>query len=452
MKKQEKPIGKWRQRIGYGSSDFACNLIWQMISLYLLYFYTNVMKLDAKAIALMFLITKFIDGITDLIVGMLIDKTHTRWGKSRPWILFGAVPFALFAFLAFNVPDFSMTGKIVYAYITYSLLSLSYTVVNIPMASILPALTDDVHERTNLATTRIFFSSIGSTVVSSLALPLVMFFGGDNEVIGFKCVMLIFGVVGAAVFFFTFFNTRETNLREGAEKVNILKNIKILVSNGPWRLFALNIVWFFGGYVIQLGAIVYYFKYNLNNQALASVAATITTLIPIAANLSVPFLTKKFIKRDVMQIGSVVQILGILLIFFAGQNVMLAMVGVGISAIGSGLRQTVYFSMQPDPVDYSEWKTGVNIAGTLSAVNGFIGKVAMALASSLSAMLLDWGKFEGEAAVQKASALTSISIMYIWLPIAFILLSMITMAVYKLDKQLPQMIKEIEERKCAKEN
>lgn len=446
MQAQEKPIGKWRQRIGYGSSDFACNLIWQMISLYLLYFYTNVMKLDAGAIALMFLITKFIDGVTDLIVGMLIDKTHTRWGKSRPWILFGAVPFALFAFLAFNVPDFSMTGKIVYAYITYSLLSLSYTVVNIPMASILPALTDDAQERTNLATTRICFSSIGSTVVSSLALPLVAFFGRGSEVVGFKWVMLIFGVIGALVFFFTFFNTRETNLRESTEKVNILKNIKVLAANGPWRLFALNIVWFFGGYVIQLGAIVYYFTYILNNQALASVAATITTLVPLAANLSVPFLTKKLIKRDVMQIGGLVQIAGLLLIFFAGQNITLVIAGVAVSAIGSGLRQTVYFSMQPDPVDYSEWKTGINIAGTLSAVNGFIGKVAMALASSLSALLLGWGGFNADSASQSASALTSISAMYIWIPIVFIVLDMITMSFYKLDKHYPQMMKELEER------
>ncbi|MGN0173343.1 MAG: glycoside-pentoside-hexuronide (GPH):cation symporter [Acutalibacteraceae bacterium] len=451
MKTQEKPIGKWRQRLGYGSSDFACNLIWQMISLYLLYFYTNVMKLDAAAIALMFLITKFIDGVTDLIVGFLIDKTHTRWGKSRPWILFGAVPFALFAFLAFNVPDFSMTGKIVYAYITYSLLSLSYTVVNIPMASILPALTDDAQERTNLATTRICFSSIGSTVVSSLALPLVAFFGSGNEVVGFKWVMLIFGVVGALVFFFTFFNTRETNLRENTEKVNIWKNIKVLAKNGPWRLFALNIVWFFGGYVIQLGAIVYYFKYNLNNAALASVAATITTLVPLAANLAVPFITKKLSKRNVMQLGGLVQIIGILVIFFSGQNVAAAMVGVVISALGSGLRQTVYFSMQPDPVDYSEWKDGVNISGTLSAVNGFIGKVAMALASSLSAMLLGWGGFNADVATQSASALSSISAMYIWIPIVFIILDMITMSFYKLDKQYPQIMKELEERNQSKE-
>lgn len=141
-------IGKWRQRIGYGSSDFACNLIWQMISLYLLYFYTNVMHLDPKTVSVMFLITKVIDGITDLIVGFLIDKTNTRWGKSRPWILFGAVPFGITSVLAFSVPETTQTGMLIYAYVSYSLLSLSYTIVNIPMASILPALSKDAGERT----------------------------------------------------------------------------------------------------------------------------------------------------------------------------------------------------------------------------------------------------------------------------------------------------------------
>ncbi len=150
-------IGLWRQRIGYGSSDFACNLIWQMISLYLLYFYTNVMHLNAGAVSVMFLVTKVIDGISDLIVGFLIDKTNTKWGKSRPWILFGAVPFGVAAVLAFSVPDIGQTGMLIYAYITYILLSTAYTVVNIPMASILPALSEDPHERTVLASCRTFF-------------------------------------------------------------------------------------------------------------------------------------------------------------------------------------------------------------------------------------------------------------------------------------------------------
>ena len=199
-------IGLWRQRIGYGSSDFACNLIWQMISLYLLYFYTNVMHLNAGAVSVMFLVTKVIDGISDLIVGFLIDKTNTKWGKSRPWILFGAIPFGVAAVLAFSVPNIGQTGMLIYAYVSYILLSTAYTVVNIPMASILPALSEDPHERTVLASCRTFFSSIGSTVVSAFALTLVDKFGNGNEALGFRIVMMIFGVIGCLVFFFCFFN------------------------------------------------------------------------------------------------------------------------------------------------------------------------------------------------------------------------------------------------------
>ena len=159
----------YRQRFGYGMGDFACNLIWQVISLYLLYFYTDVMKLNAAAIATMFVVCRVIDGITDVLVGFAIDKTRTKWGKSRPWFLFGAIPFALSAFLAFSVPNISPNGKLIYAYVTYIFLSFMYTVVNIPLASILPALTDDMNERTVLATWRKFMAFMGSTIVSATA-------------------------------------------------------------------------------------------------------------------------------------------------------------------------------------------------------------------------------------------------------------------------------------------
>ena len=201
MNEVEKKVkaGLWRQRIGYGSSDFACNLIWQMISLYLLYFYTNVMHLNAAAVSVMFLITKFIDGISDLIVGFLIDKTNTKWGKSRPWILFGAIPFGVTAVLAFSVPNISQTGMLIYAYVTYILLSTSYTIVNIPMASILPALSEDPHERTVLASCRTFFSSIGSTVVSAFALTLVDKFGNGNEAKGYLITMTVYGIAAMLI-------------------------------------------------------------------------------------------------------------------------------------------------------------------------------------------------------------------------------------------------------------
>lgn len=431
-----------------GSSDFACNLIWQMISLYLLYFYTNVMHLNAGAVSIMFLVTKFIDGVSDLIVGYLIDKTNTRWGKSRPWILFGAIPFGVTAVLAFSVPDIGQTGMLIYAYVTYILLSTSYTIVNIPMASILPALSENPHERTVLASCRTFFSSVGSTVVSAFALTLVDKFGNGNEALGFRIVMIIFGVIGCLVFFFCFFNTKERVMVQ-AEKVSLKANISCLLHNGPWKLFALNIVWFFGGYVIQASAVIYYFTYVVQNVAMVQIVATITTLVPIVTNLLAPFFVKLTSKRKLMIGGSAVHAGGLLLIFFGGTNVSVLIGGAVIAAAGYGLKGSMHFAMQPDPVDYGEWKSGVNTAGTLSAVNGFIGKVGMAIASSIGAALLQFGGFDAVLSVQSATAQSYITTMYIWVPIVMNIATIITMMFYNLDKIYPQIIKELDERRAA---
>lgn len=396
----------------------------------------------------MFLVTKFIDGVSDLIVGYLIDKTNTRWGKSRPWILFGAVPFGVTAVLAFSVPDIGQTGMLIYAYVTYILLSTSYTIVNIPMASILPALSENPHERTVLASCRTFFSSVGSTVVSAFALTLVDKFGNGNEALGFRIVMIIFGVIGCLVFFFCFFNTKERVMVQ-AEKVSLKANISCLLHNGPWKLFALNIVWFFGGYVIQASAVIYYFTYVVQNVAMVQIVATITTLVPIVTNLLAPFFVKLTSKRNLMIGGSAVHAGGLLIIFFGSTNVPVLIGGAVIAAAGYGLKGSMHFAMQPDPVDYGEWKSGVNTAGTLSAVNGFIGKVGMAIASSIGAALLQFGGFDAVLSVQSATAQSYITTMYIWVPIVMNIATIITMMFYNLDKIYPQIIKELDERRAA---
>ena len=396
----------------------------------------------------MFLVTKFIDGVSDLIVGYLIDKTNTRWGKSRPWILFGAIPFGVTAVLAFSVPDIGQTGMLIYAYVTYILLSTSYTIVNIPMASILPALSENPHERTVLASCRTFFSLVGSTVVSAFALTLVDKFGNGNEALGFRIVMIIFGVIGCLVFFFCFFNTKERVMVQ-AEKVSLKANISCLLHNGPWKLFALNIVWFFGGYVIQASAVIYYFTYVVQNTSMVQIVATITTLVPIVTNLLAPFLVKLTSKRNLMIGGSVVHAGGLLIIFFGGTNVPVLIGGAVIAAAGYGLKGSMHFAMQPDPVDYGEWKSGVNTAGTLSAVNGFIGKVGMAIASSIGAALLQFGGFDAALSVQSATAQSYITTMYIWVPIVMNIATIITMMFYNLDKIYPQIIKELDERRAA---
>jgi len=439
----------YRQRFGYGMGDFACNLIWQVISLYLLYFYTDVMQLNAKSIATMFVVCRVIDAVTDVLVGFAIDKTKTRWGKSRPWFLFGAIPFALSAFLAFSVPDISPDGKLVYAYATYIFLSFMYTVVNIPLASILPALTDDMNERTVLATWRKFLAFLGSTIVSATALTMVQMIGRGNEALGFRVVMGMFGVVGCLCFFLTFALVRENNLQENTKQATIGETIVSLAHNTPWKLFALNILFMWTGYFIQSSALVYYYKYYVGSTAMASLVATIMTMVPMIANLTVPFLAKRLGKRNLYSMAAAVQLAGLLIIFAGNLNTSIIVVGAFISACGYGIKESIYFSMQADPVDYGEWKTGIQAAGTLSSINGFLGKVAQAAAGGVSGLLLAWGSYDSTAAVQTAQALTAIKAMYLYIPIVLLICSIATMSFYRLDKQFPQIQKELEERRAA---
>lgn len=442
----------YRQRFGYGMGDFACNLIWQVISLYLLYFYTDVMKLDPAAVAAMFVVCRVIDAVTDVLVGFAIDKTRSRWGKSRPWFLFGAIPFAVSAFLAFSVPNITPDGKLIYAYATYIFLSFMYTVVNIPLASILPAMTDDVNERTVLATWRKFFAFLGSTIVSATALTLVQLVGRGSEALGFRIVMGIFGIVGCLCFFLTFALVRENNLQECEKQATLKETARSLAHNTPWKLFALNIMFMWTGYFLQSSALIYYYKYYIGSTSLSSLVATIMTMIPMAANLTVPFLAKRLGKRNLYSSAAAVQLAGLAVIFLADMNHSLIIAGAVISACGYGIKESIYFSMQADPVDYGEWKTGIQAAGTLSSINGFLGKVAQAIAGGISGLLLAWGAYNDSAVVQTAEALFAIKAMYLYIPMLLLVLSIITMAFYKLDSQFADIQKDLAQRREAQRN
>ncbi|HGM3219045.1 MFS transporter [Clostridioides difficile] len=442
---EKNKLGVWRQRIGYGSSDLACNLIWQMISLYLLYFYTDVMGLSAVAISFMFVVTRVIDGVTDLLVGYCIDKTNTRWGKSRPYFLFGAVPFALFAVLAFSVPNISSNGKLIYAYVTYIGLSLTYTIVNIPMASILPSLTDDTNERTALSTSRKFFGFLGSTIVSYSALILVGKFGGTDEALGFRIVMMLFAFIGCAIFLFTFSNVRE-RVEVKSENVTLSQTIKSLKENKPWKLFALNILFMWTGFFIQSSALIYYFSYNIGSKTLATTVATIMSIIPILANFLVPILAKILGKRNLYITSATVQFIGLGIILIADLNTSLIIAGSIVSAFGYGIKESIYFSMQADPVDYGIWKTGINTTGTLNSINGFLGKCAQAISGGLGGALLAWGGYIAKAEVQPVSALIAIKVMYVYIPMILLICSMITMKFYDLDKQYPKIKADLDAR------
>lgn len=175
-------MDKWKKRIGYGVGDLGCNLVFSTMASYLLFFYTDVFGITAAVAGTLMLVTKIIDAFADIGMGVLVDRTHTKWGQGRPYFLIGAIPFALFTIVTFIVPDFNMMGKIIWAYATYCLLNIIYTVVNIPLNTIVPRLTSDNHERNWLVSTRMICALIGTALVMSITTPLVKFFGhGDPQ-------------------------------------------------------------------------------------------------------------------------------------------------------------------------------------------------------------------------------------------------------------------------------
>jgi GPH family glycoside/pentoside/hexuronide:cation symporter len=445
---QQRPAARirdiWKQRIGYGVADFASNLVWQMITLYMMFFYTDVVGLKAIKVGLLFFVVRITAGAADILMGLVIDKTTSRWGQARPYYLWGAIPFGVFSLLAFYVPDLGSDGKITYAYITYLGLSIAYTVVNIPQTAILPMLTRDAHERTVLSSSRIFFSFIGAAVVSAFTLHMVETLGDGSRARGFFFTMMIFAISGTLMFIYTFTVLRE-KVKLSKRKVTLKDTISSIKTNPHWVIFAFNIIFMWGAYFFQQGSMIYYFTYNLRLPELAIIIATISTLAPLAGVISASVISKRFFKRTIFQFSSGIYLSGIIIILFANLNVPLIIIGAVISGLGFGLRHTIYFSMQADPVDYTEWKTGYRIAGTMSAVNGFIGKIAMAAEGVVSGFILSVSHYS-PGKLQDKSALFAIKLNYLLVPIGLTIISMIIMSFYNLDKIYPAIRAELEAR------
>lgn len=436
----------WRQRIGYGIADLSCNLVWQLISLYLMFFYTDVMELPAYYVGIMFLVTRLVDGVADVLMGLVIDNTSTRWGRCRPWLLIGAVPFGLLCILAFYVPDFGTTGKLIYAFITYLCLSFIYTVVNIPFCAMLPFLTADSLERTTLSSVRILLGSLGSTIVAVATLPLVKSLGQGNQNQGFLYTAIIFGVI-ATFFLIVSFKNVEEKITINQERMTLARAWQGLKDNTPWKIFAFNIFLMWGAFFLQMGALVYYFNYYVQNPELTAVIAGISTFVPLIGTLTVPLLANYMKKRHIYLFSSTINLIGMGIMIVFDVNQIGLIIGAVVLSIGAGQRTAIYFSMQADPVDYGVWKTGINTAGILTSINGFLGKVAMAGAGAITGFLLSSGGYTANA-IQTPSALFAIKLCYLYLPAILIIASMFWIGkFYKLDDIYASICNELEARR-----
>ncbi|MDR2434882.1 MAG: MFS transporter [Treponema sp.] len=443
--------GSLRSKFAYGASDLASNLSFGAIGSFLMIYYTDVVHIPAAAVGMMFLVTRIWDAITDPLMGMLIDKTHTRWGKSRPYFLWMCLPLAIMMVLTYSVPArLSESGKLAYVYLTFMLLTMVYTAINIPVTAILPRLTADLEERTVYGVFRGIGGLAGNVIVMAATVPLAAALGPGEPAKGYRLTMTVYAVIALLLFLFVFCSLKELSFDEGKNaKLKLTESIGAAKGNLPW-LIILAV-----GFLLQMhvamrsAALVYYCKYVLQNEGLVPVVGMLM-LIMVFPMLLLPAISGRIGKRNTVIMGGCISAVGFLIIWLGGTAIPVFLVGNILSIIGLSFALGLLFVLIADTVDYGEYKNGVHSEGFLSAAASFGQKMGVGLGGAAAAFVLGMGAYSGEADVQTPSAIRAIQCNYIFLPLTGFVLVIILMCFYNLDKTAPRMMAELEERRRRK--
>lgn len=435
------------EKISYGLGDTGSNLIYTVITTYLTFYFTDIYGIGAAAVGTLMLIARLVDMIDSPILGILIDKTNTKWGKSRPWILWSCIPFSIVSILLFMGPELSASGKLAYAYVFYIAANVLYAAVNNPLQTMLPSLTSNIQERTVANTFRMFGGQIGGLIVNLSLLPLVAFLGDGDQQKGFFYAMIAFSLTALVLFLVTFFNTRErVQSVSGNDSIPVREGIKAMKGNLPWIGICLFGITLYTMFIMRLSAAIYYMTYYINKPEIITTVNTLA-MSSLLGILAVPFLTKKFSKKALVISGLAVNIIGQLIIYAGGTNIPMIIVGTIIGSIGLGLPSGLLFVLKADTVDYGEWKSGVRAPGILMSASGIANKLGSGLGGAIPVWLLAAGGYVAKQQ-QTTSALQMIALSYIWLPVILGVVAILIVAfIYKWEKPHEEIVLELEARR-----
>ncbi|MFA9193262.1 MFS transporter [Flavobacterium sp. FBOR7N2.3] len=446
----------FKEKVGYGLGDAASSIFWKIFSVYLMFFYTDVYGLAPAVVGTMFLITRVWDSFFDIIVGIIADRTKTRWGKFRPYLLWVAVPFGIIGVLTFYTPDFDEKGKVIYAYITYSLMMMIYSLINVPYASLLGVLSSDRKERNILSSYRMFFAFGGSLFALWLIEPLVNHFGGSlKSELGWLGMMIFFGVITTICFWLSFLLTNE-RIKPIEQKVNLKEDLKDLWKNKPlWILLGAGIgTLIFNS--IRDGSAVYYFKYfiggnesytfTLFSEHFVMTPTTLYLVLGQAANLigvviATPIANKIGKKNTFMIATFIIAILSVLFYFFEKNDVLLIMIFQVVISICAGCIFPLIWSMYADSADYSEWKTGRRATGLIFSASSMSQKIGWTIGGAGTGWLLGYYGFKANVA-QSLLAQNGILLMMSILPAIAAIIALLCILFYPLDEKRLQIIED----------
>jgi len=430
-----------KEKIGYSLGDTASHFVWDMVGFWLLFFYTDIYGISAAAAGTIMLIARFWDMAIDPIIGVVSDRTNTRWGKFRPYILFGAIPYAVLAILTFTTPDFGEVGKIVYAGATYVLLMTAYAFINLPYSALGAVMTDDTYERAGLNTYRFIAGFIGQFVVTGLALTLANFFGGGDKAQGFQYTVFLFAGLSLVFFFITFKATKERVQPPKAQVNSVKADVRNLFKNKAWVILALVGIISFIMFAMQNAAIAYYFKYYLgreDNVQLFNVLGTVALIV--ALPLSKP-LAKRFGNKNVFIGSSLISGLFFILIYLPGVTDITTIYVFNIIAkMAYAPAVPLLWTMIADSADYGEWKTGRRATGLYFSAAVFAQKAGWGIGAAIAGWILAISQFVPNAE-QSETALTGIKLLVSVIPGVLYMSCAIFMIFYKIDKKTTDQMK-----------
>ena len=443
---------KLKEKIGYGFGDMASSMFWKLFGSYLMIFYTDVFGLPAAVVGTLFLVTRVWDSAFDPIVGVVADRTHSRWGKFRPYLLFMAIPFSVIGVLTFVTPPFGDNGKLVYAYVTYSLMMMVYSAINVPYASLLGVMSDNPKERNTLSTYRMAFAYIGSFIALLLFMPMVNFWSGHSKEIaaqqqGWTLAVAVIAVMCALLFIGCFAFTRERVKALHEKQAPLKEDLKDLWKNRPWWILLGAGVAALVFNSIRDGATVYYFKYFIVEEDFQTISFFGVSFVLSGLYLSVgqianiagvilaaPVSNRIGKKQTYMGSMAIATVLSILFFWFDKDNLALIFTFQILISICAGSIFPLLWSMYADCTDYSELKTGNRATGLIFSSSSMSQKFGWAIGSALTGWLLSYFGFVANE-VQQAEAIQGIKMFMSFLPAAGTLLSIVFISMYPLSEK-----------------
>lgn len=438
---------KLTEKIGYGFGDMASSMFWKLFGAYLMIFYTDVFGLPAAAVGTMFLITRVWDSLFDPIVGVVADRTHTRWGKFRPYLLWLAVPFAIIGIFTFLTPSFGETGNLVYAYITYSLMMMVYSAINVPYASLLGVMSPNPQDRNTLSTYRMVFAYIGSFVALLSFMPMVHIFGTTNPRYSWTLAVAVIAILCAVLFYGCFAWTKERVKPIKEQQGSLKEDLKDLLHNKPWWILLGAGICALIFNSIRDGATVYYFKYFIQEEEFTHIAVLgvpfVLSGLYLAAGqaanivgvvLAAPLSNRIGKKYTYMASMAIASVLSIVFFWFDKDNLMWIFIFQVLISICAGSIFPLLWSMYADCTDYSELKTGNRATGLIFSSSSMSQKFGWAIGTAITGWLLAFFGFQANA-VQSEEAIQGIKMFLSFLPAVGTVLSVVFISLYPLDER-----------------